>query len=83
MAINIDLETRNFLRNIAKYEQSFFLTPWAGVIVRNCDASEDFIMHSTTQSYIHTKIPFGCSKTNRVRMGHLYVRLVNQCLQCL
>lgn len=58
MAINIDLETRNFLRNIAKYEQSFFLTPWAGVIVRNCDASGDFIMHSTTQSYIHTKIPF-------------------------
>ena len=53
-----DLNTRNFLRNLAKYENTYFVTPWAGVIVRNCDSSGNLIQHNTTQSYIRSKTPF-------------------------
>ena len=53
-----DLNTRNFLRNLSTCDNSFFLTPWAGVILRNCDASGELIEHSTTQSYIQSKVSF-------------------------
>ena len=53
-----DLNTRNFLRNLSKYENTYFVTPWAGVVVRNCDTSGNLIQHSTTQSYIRSKILF-------------------------
>ena len=53
-----DLNTRNFLRNLSTCDKSYFLTPWAGVIMRNCDATGNFIHHNTTQSYIQSKVPF-------------------------
>ena len=52
-----DLNTRNFLRNLSKHENTYFVTPWAGVVVRNCDSSGNLIQHSTAQSYIRSKIP--------------------------
>ena len=58
MAQICDLNTRNFLRNLSKYENTYFVTPWAGVVVHNCDSSGNLIQHSTTHSYIRSKIPF-------------------------
>ena len=52
-----DLNTRNFLRNLAKEQNTYFITPWAGVIVRNCDASGGFITHKTAQLFIQSKTP--------------------------
>ena len=53
-----DINTRNFLRNLAISGESFFLTPWAGVIIRNCDMNGSLILHSTIQTYVQSKIPF-------------------------
>ena len=52
-----DLNTRNFLRNLAKEQNTYFITPWAGVIVRNCDASGGFITQKTAQLFIQSKTP--------------------------
>ena len=52
-----DLSTRNFLRNLATTEDSLFVTPWAGVIVRNSDSNGNLIEHNTINSYIESKIP--------------------------
>ena len=53
-----DLNTRNFLRNLAKQDNSYFVTPWAGVIVRNSDTNGQLIQHSTIQSYIKSKTAY-------------------------
>ena len=52
-----DLNTRNYLRNLSQCEKAFFITPWAGVIIKNCDISGNMIHYCTTQSYIQSKIP--------------------------
>ena len=52
-----DINTRNFLRNLAKEQNTYFITPWAGVIVRNCDASGSLITHKTAQLFIQSKTP--------------------------
>ena len=53
-----DLNTRNFLRNLAKQDNSYFVTPWAGVILRNSDINGHLIEHTTIQSYIKSKTPY-------------------------
>ena len=53
-----DLNTRNFLRNLAKQDNSYFVTPWAGVILRNSDIDGHLIEHTTIQSYIKLKTPY-------------------------
>ena len=50
-----DLNTRNVLRNLAKHEETYFITPWAGVVLRNCDTNGNFIKHQTAQSFIQSK----------------------------
>lgn len=58
MSSALDLNTRHYLRNLAKCDNSFFLTPWGGVILRNSDEDGDLVQHSTTQSFIQSKLPF-------------------------
>ena len=58
MATIHDLNTRNFLRNLAKHDNTYFVTPWAGVILRNSDANGILIQHITIQSYVKSKTPF-------------------------
>ena len=53
-----DLNTRKFLRNLAKQDNSYFVTPWAGVILRNSDIDGHLIEHTTIQSYIKSKTQY-------------------------
>ena len=53
-----DICTRNLLRNLASDEQTYFVVPWAAVVMRNSDEHGNLLTYRTNKEFLQLKTPY-------------------------